>query len=77
VKIAVFEADRECGELFAPLGAAIYSEDINHSLKRPEPYEAVSIFIHSKITKEILDLLPNLRYIQTRSTGYDHIDIKE
>ena len=42
-----------------------------------ENFEVISIFIHSKITKEILDKLPNLKYIQTRSTGYDHIDIVE
>jgi len=42
-----------------------------------EDFEIISIFINSKITKEILDKLPNLKYIQTRSTGYDHIDIVE
>ncbi len=36
----------------------------------------LSIFIYSEITQELLDKMPNLKMIVTRSTGYDHIDIK-
>lgn len=36
--------------------------------------EIISSFIYSKITKEVLEKLPKLRYITTRSTGFDHID---
>lgn len=39
--------------------------------------EAISIFIYSKINKEIVDGLPKLKLITTRSTGFDHIDLKE
>ncbi|HUX35849.1 MAG TPA: NAD(P)-dependent oxidoreductase [Candidatus Paceibacterota bacterium] len=38
--------------------------------------DVISIFINSQITKELLDLLPNLKLIQTRSTGFDHIDLE-
>lgn len=37
--------------------------------------EIVSCFIYSTIDKKTIEVLPNLRYIVTRSTGYDHIDI--
>lgn len=37
--------------------------------------EIMVVFIYSKITKDVLDKLPNLKLIITRSTGYDHIDI--
>ncbi len=37
--------------------------------------EAISIFIYSEITKELIDKLPNLKFITTRSMGYDHIDV--
>lgn len=37
-------------------------------------FEAVSVFITSKLTPEVLDQLPNLKLITTRSTGFDHID---
>lgn len=38
--------------------------------------EVASVFIYSEITKELLDKMPQLKMIITRSTGYDHIDIK-
>ncbi|MDP3764095.1 MAG: NAD(P)-dependent oxidoreductase [bacterium] len=37
--------------------------------------DIISIFINSKIDKEIIDSLPNLKLITTRSTGFDHIDV--
>ncbi|MDD5749889.1 MAG: hydroxyacid dehydrogenase [Patescibacteria group bacterium] len=33
-------------------------------------------FIYSKINKEVIGALPNLKMIATRSTGFDHIDLK-
>jgi D-lactate dehydrogenase len=36
-----------------------------------------SVFIYSHLSKELLDRLPNLQMIATRSTGYDHIDMRE
>jgi len=36
--------------------------------------ETISTFIYSTLTKEILDKLPNLKFIATRSMGFDHID---
>ncbi len=35
------------------------------------------IFIHSIINKKIVDQLPNVKYIATRSRGYSHIDVSE
>lgn len=37
--------------------------------------DALSVFIYSHVTREVLDGLPNLKLIATRSTGFDHIDI--
>jgi len=37
--------------------------------------EIVSSFIYSNFSKPILEKLPNLKLIATRSTGFDHIDI--
>jgi len=39
--------------------------------------DIVSVFIYSKINKKILSKLKNLKLIATRSTGFDHIDLKE
>lgn len=38
--------------------------------------EVLSVFINSKVQKKQMDLLPNLKCITTRSTGFDHIDLK-
>lgn len=37
--------------------------------------EVISCFIYSQITKGVVDQMPQLKLIATRSTGYDHIDI--
>jgi len=34
----------------------------------------ISVFIHSQITKDVIDRFPNLKLIVTRSTGFNHID---
>lgn len=36
---------------------------------------ALSVFIYSHVTREVLDALPQLKFVATRSTGYDHIDL--
>lgn len=38
--------------------------------------EIVSVFINSILDKAMIDKLPNLKMIATRSTGTDHIDIE-
>jgi len=34
------------------------------------------VFVDSRVDREVIDQLPRLRLIITRSTGYDHIDVK-
>jgi len=34
------------------------------------------VFIYSKLNKDVIEKLPNLKLIITRSTGYDHIDVE-
>ncbi|MBI4442784.1 MAG: hydroxyacid dehydrogenase [Acidobacteria bacterium] len=38
--------------------------------------EILSVFIYSRVDGRLLESLPRLRLIATRSTGYDHIDMK-
>jgi D-lactate dehydrogenase len=38
--------------------------------------DAVSVFIYSKIDEQILQEIPKLKLITTRSTGFDHIDVE-
>lgn len=39
--------------------------------------EGIVVFVNSKVDKATLDKLPNLKFIATMSTGFDHIDIEE
>ncbi len=38
-------------------------------------FEIASIFIDSSIDEKLVSKLPNLKFIATQSTGYDHIDL--
>ena len=55
-----------------------YSEELTvDTAKNAKDCAIISIFMYSKIDRKILNLLPNLKCIATRSTGFDHIDVKE
>jgi D-lactate dehydrogenase len=41
-----------------------------------KPFKAISVFVGSELNKKALKKLNNLEYIVTRSTGFDHIDLK-
>lgn len=41
-----------------------------------EDADIVSVFIYSNVSEAVLDKLPNVKLITTRSTGYDHIDLR-
>jgi D-lactate dehydrogenase len=41
-----------------------------------EDVEVLMPFIHSSVGREQMEAMPNLRFIATRSTGYDHIDLE-
>jgi len=41
-----------------------------------ENSDIVSVFIYSKINENVLKNAKNLKFITTRSTGYDHIDLE-
>lgn len=78
MKIAFFET-HETDEIFFKTRLKghqlhFFSQSIEEALTAPADFEIVSIFVHSNINQEILDKLPKLRYIQTRSTGFDHLN---
>ncbi|MDP6647883.1 MAG: NAD(P)-dependent oxidoreductase [Candidatus Woesearchaeota archaeon] len=55
-----------------------FGEELNRSnADKIRGVEILSIFIYSSINKEILNKLKNLKLIVTRSTGFDHVDLKE
>jgi D-lactate dehydrogenase len=78
MKIAFFETKPEEKEFFQKYikNAKFFEKPVNE-YSNLEEFDIISIFINSKIDKNILDKLKNVKYIQTRSSGYDHIDIVE
>lgn len=38
--------------------------------------EYLSVFIYSRVTKDVIAALPKLKMVATRSTGFDHIDVE-
>lgn len=80
-KIAVFEIESwEQKYLQDRLGASMELVFFENSIKpedigKIQDAEGLVVFIYSNITKEVLDGLPNLKFITTMSTGYDHIDL--
>jgi D-lactate dehydrogenase len=55
-----------------------FTEPLNlENVKKIRDCQILSVFIYSKISSEILKKLPRLKLITTRSTGFDHINLKE
>ncbi len=83
MKIAFFEVRPDEKAFFqkalahANVELFFFEKTAQEVITTPRDFDIVSVFIYSKIDAALLDKLPNLRYVQTRSAGYDHIDIVE
>lgn len=84
MKVIFFEADRETEEQLRSALASLKDAEV---VFHPEPLDqdtarlaqdaaAVSVFVHSSVTREVLARLPELKLVLARSTGYDHVDLK-
>lgn len=49
----------------------------NVPLSEYKDVDIIGVFVFSPVTKEVLDSLPNLKFVMTMSTGFDHIDLEE
>ena len=81
MKIAYFEAcedePRKIREAFPKEQLTVIPEPLNeHTVAAADDAEIVSVFVCSCVTEHVLDQMPNLKMIATRSTGYDHIDME-
>ena len=83
MKIAFFEVKEKEKDFFEnnlknfDIEVDFFKEKAQGVITEKKDYDVISVFIYSKIDKNLLDKLPNLKYIQTRSAGYDHIDVVE
>lgn len=79
MKTVFFETNEEEKKvltgLLQDISAEFHEEKLNlENSNLAKDAEIVSIFVNSEISKEIIDSLPNLKLIVTRSTGFDHVD---
>lgn len=47
------------------------------NLKEIPDINVLSPFVYSSVSEKVIEALGSLKYIATRSTGFDHIDLKE
>jgi D-lactate dehydrogenase len=81
-KFVFFEVEAwEKGYISSTLADAmpvITSEKLDEAtVDQYQDCEVISIFIYSTINREVLAKLPNLKFIATRSMGFDHIDLAD
>jgi D-lactate dehydrogenase len=80
MKIVLFELEGWEREAFTELGEANDLEMVveplsSETVEKHADAEIVSTFIYSKLDRSVLEQLPELKLIATRSTGVDHIDL--
>lgn len=60
------------------LDISFYSETLTpENVSIAKNTDGIVVFIYSTVNKQVLDQMPNLKFIATMSTGFDHIDIEE
>ena len=78
VKICFVETESLEADFFrAQLGGEHELEFVDTLDEAPGDAAILSVFIHSKVTGEYLERHKELRLIVTRSSGYDHIALRE
>lgn len=80
IKTAFFETEDwqkdYLGERLAGAELSFFAEPLSlENINSALGCQIISPFIYSQIDKDILQKLPDLRMIATRSTGFDHIDL--
>jgi D-lactate dehydrogenase len=80
MKVVVFEVEEREAKAFERIGTSHRISFVKEPLRAENAAnfadaELVSTFIYSKMGREVLERMPALKMIATRSTGYEHIDI--
>lgn len=55
---------------------AFFDRPVQDCLKDLSECEVISIFVNSRLDGKCMEAMPGLKCIATRSTGFDHIDMK-
>jgi D-lactate dehydrogenase len=81
MKIAFFEVPKSEQEIFSSYfkgqNVSFFEEKLEiDNINLAKDFDVISIFVNTEVKKELIDSLPNLKYLTTRSTGFDHIDVE-
>lgn len=81
MKIVFFELEKSkqapFSGSFAGADISFFEEKLNeNNAEKAKAADIICVFINSTINKNVIDALPNLKFIATRSTGFDHIDLE-
>ncbi len=79
MKISFFEITKEEKEKLSPFFIEHECDFFEVKLTTDTAHLAkdsdiVSVFVNSTVSKDVIDLIPNIKFISTRSTGFDHVD---
>lgn len=72
-----YDGEERIIEDIAPPGVTVqFAESLEEvTTDQRQTVDALSVFVDTEVRVETLDALPNLRFIATRSAGFDHIDV--
>ncbi len=81
VKVVLYEVEDWVREYlksrgFEPYQTTLFADPLAESNADADA-EVVSVFIYSAVNADVLDRMPGLKLIATRSTGHDHIDLEQ
>lgn len=54
----------------------VEAPEVNPTLAYVAKAQVLSVFVHSRVDAHVIEALPSLQLIATRSTGVDHIDLQ-
>lgn len=77
-KIYLFEIQEDERSLLTELlrgHELVMQEEMLTTENAPHDAEIISVFVGSKVNATVLEKMPGLRAIATRSTGFDHVDL--
>ena len=79
MKIALFEVSKEeqvfFSQLLNNLEVSFFEEKLDeNNANLAKRADVICVFVNSAVNKKVIDALPNLKFIATRSTGFNHID---
>lgn len=78
MKIVFFEVqpwEKDLLQKAFPESALVEDKLTSENAQNYADAEIASCFIYSSFAKDVLEKLPQLKFVTTRSTGFDHIDV--